>query len=975
VAELRDDRLLRRFQGAGLLAAILAMGLAASTLLGWILDIPVLERIAPDSPPMVVTTALGLVACAAALVCLHRGRTATSRIAGHLLAAAGLTIGVATIAEYVFSIELWIERLLVLVGLESATVRLRPSPETALSFTLVGLGTLLTGARGARLRRMGEVLFLMSAAVALLSLTGHLVGARVLYSMFSPAPIIGMAIHTACAFLCITIAALGLGAERGMASLLASRTAGGVIARRLLVVLFFAPPAVEVLISAAVKAEHLEPALGRAAALIFVPAIFLVMTWVTARKLEQVDTARRRSEALISEKEEQYRDLFNLAPDAIFTADLAGRFTDVNEAGCALLDYRRDEIVGRTIVDIIPPEDAPRLEATRQRLLVPGTVWVAEWRIRHKDGTLIPIEVSAKILPGGRWQGFARDVRERKLAERRLQEAEARFRALFESAHDAIVVVDGRGEIRLVNPRTRYWFGYPPEELVGQPIEVLVPERFRENHVQRRDRYLAAPETRAIGSDRDLSARRRDGSEFTVDISLSPLPATERDGPLVMATVRDISRLKAVERRERLMAEIGRKLSEPLDRRGRLERAGELLASHLVDWCVIDLLEADGTVERVAVVHRDAGKRHLAELLRQIPPDPAGVRRAVGMARAYEPPEATPVASDVREQSCQTFESIGFRHAALELARALGPGPCLVLPLAARGRLFGVVLLVKSDGQFSRDDVEVGAVAADRIALLADNAFLYEEANAALRARDDIVAIVSHDLKNPLFAIAMATHALELTVQREEPRPEVRSRMLNTVHGIADATSAAGRLISDLLDVAKIEAGGFSVETNAEEPASLAEEALTSLEPAASTKAIHLKLTAPPGLPAVEADRPRVLQILSNLLGNAIRFTPEGGVIEVDLREAESGDVLFAVRDTGIGIAEAALPHVFDRYWQARAASREGTGLGLSIAKGIVEAHGGRIWAESRLGGGSTFFFTLPTARRGPSTISTQKSA
>jgi signal transduction histidine kinase len=275
-----------------------------------------------------------------------------------------------------------------------------------------------------------------------------------------------------------------------------------------------------------------------------------------------------------------------------------------------------------------------------------------------------------------------------------------------------------------------------------------------------------------------------------------------------------------------------------------------------------------------------------------------------------------------------------------------------------------MISLVRSDRQFTREDVELGRIVADRIALLADNALLYEEAGRAARAREETVAIVSHDLKNPLNTISLNTKLLELMVERGDSRSEVRSAMLKSIHHVADAVKNAGRLISDLLDVARIEAGGLAVEKRAEEPASMAREALALLLPLASAKGIHVELTARRDLPAVAADRPRVVQVFSNLLGNAIQFTPEGGVIHVDMRDTGSGVVVFSVRDTGAGIAEEALPHVFDRYWQPKHTFRQGAGLGLAIAKGIVEAHGGNIWARSRLGEGSTFSFSLPVAGR-----------
>jgi signal transduction histidine kinase len=227
----------------------------------------------------------------------------------------------------------------------------------------------------------------------------------------------------------------------------------------------------------------------------------------------------------------------------------------------------------------------------------------------------------------------------------------------------------------------------------------------------------------------------------------------------------------------------------------------------------------------------------------------------------------------------------------------------------------------------------------------------------AVRARDDLVAVVSHDLKNPLGVIQMQV-ALLLNASGSNDEPSRRVR--TSVERIQRSVDRMNALIHDLLDLAKIEAGRFAVRCRPEASSDMVEEALIVLRPLAETKRIEIT----PELcdaTQVHADRERVFQVLSNLIGNAIKFTPEGGRIDVSTRRCD-GELLFTVADTGPGIAEEQLPNVFNRYWQEHRASREGSGLGLYIAKGIVEAHGGRIWVETRAGGGAQFNFTLVTS-------------
>ncbi|MEZ0230504.1 MAG: ATP-binding protein, partial [Planctomycetota bacterium] len=228
----------------------------------------------------------------------------------------------------------------------------------------------------------------------------------------------------------------------------------------------------------------------------------------------------------------------------------------------------------------------------------------------------------------------------------------------------------------------------------------------------------------------------------------------------------------------------------------------------------------------------------------------------------------------------------------------------------------------------------------------------------AVRARDDLIAVVSHDLKNPLSSILLQT---EQILKRAPVAGEKDSDLLHTSAGrIRRSAAHMKALIGDLLDLARIEAERFALRLQSVESRVMLEEALLAASPLAEAKAILLAKDFLDS-PRLEADPEQVFRVLSNLLGNAIKFTPEGGTITVRA-ERHGSDLLITVIDTGPGIAADHLPHVFDRYWQGRPARQIGSGLGLYIAKGIVEAHGGRIWAESSAGG-ARLSFTLPLTR------------
>ena len=238
-----------------------------------------------------------------------------------------------------------------------------------------------------------------------------------------------------------------------------------------------------------------------------------------------------------------------------------------------------------------------------------------------------------------------------------------------------------------------------------------------------------------------------------------------------------------------------------------------------------------------------------------------------------------------------------------------------------------------------------------RHAIEADLTHQIARAEQAISFRDEIVAVVSHDLKNPLQVIEMAVKVLR-------PHSLDNPRAMTTIGRVLRAVQRMNALIHDLLDVAKIESGRFDVTPLPCPISRLVEDASAMLAPIAEAKGVRLAWPPTDDL-RVDADPERIFQVISNLVGNAIKFTPAGGVVSIEVQPID-GVVRFAVRDTGPGIPATELAHIFDRYWQARRARSAGSGLGLYIAKGIVEAHGQRVWAESTFGAGAAFYFTLP---------------
>jgi signal transduction histidine kinase len=334
---------------------------------------------------------------------------------------------------------------------------------------------------------------------------------------------------------------------------------------------------------------------------------------------------------------------------------------------------------------------------------------------------------------------------------------------------------------------------------------------------------------------------------------------------------------------------------------------------------------------------------------------------AIWRASEHEVAEVTSWTDTTMETPALLPNRLADAEAVDALVAGYDADNAIAAPLVGRnGRTLGVIQLwEKKEGKFNDSDQAVLTQLAQMCSVALENARLYKAAQDATRARDDLVAIVSHDLRNPVHTINMAA-AFLLEIAPPVDRRVTSRRQLEAIQR---AAQRANRLISDLLDVAKIQAGGLAVELATVEVSSLVQEAFESATPLATAKKLTLDRTVDENLPAIAADRDRVLQVLGNLLGNAIKFTPAGG--RVTVRAQHDGvECRFSVCDTGPGIPPEHVPHVFDRYWQAKSTAKLGTGLGLSIAKGIVEAHAGRIWVESEPGRGASFIFTLPCAEQ-----------
>ena len=402
------------------------------------------------------------------------------------------------------------------------------------------------------------------------------------------------------------------------------------------------------------------------------------------------------------------------------------------------------------------------------------------------------------------------------------------------------------------------------------------------------------------------------------------------------------------------LAEVSAALSTSLDTSMTLEKFAALAVQRFCDWQMIYLTGSRGILERRLVRHKTAEGQSIAEHLLHIAALSVDSNAPLQQAFRNGVSSLVPRVTDDWIRTATPDEA-----SAVFLREKLGIESVLIVPVTTRDQVVGVIAFVRSEPlyRFNAEDLRLAEELARRVGNAVDNAALYNQSQKAIQAREHVLSVVSHDLKNPLGVVQINVDLLRrklVTVPEKNRVP-----LNNSLDRMNSSCRRMRSLIDDVLNMSKLEAGVFSIERVDVDLRNLLQDAWEMLEPLAQARSQRLLLKGPESALVFGCDPERILQVFSNLVGNAIKFTPNGQDVTLGARQ-EGDTILFFVHDSGPGIEPDNLPHVFDRFWQARSTARQGAGLGLSIAKGIVEAHGGRIWVESNLGAGSTFFFCLP---------------
>ncbi len=560
--------------------------------------------------------------------------------------------------------------------------------------------------------------------------------------------------------------------------------------------------------------------------------------------------------------------------------------------------------------------------------------------------------VLAVVLSWFAYASLHDDLVQRQQVEAALRASEAKFAGILDIAADAVISVDEQQRILHYNSGAERIFGWTAGEIIGRELSILLPERFRAAHGAHLERFGASADSaRVMGARREISGLRRDGREFPAEASISKLTLAGGER-LYTVLLRDISERRRQDEARRRLTNAMAVLGETLEVVATEQSIVQLAVPWLGDGAILDVMTGADTLRRVPA--RPAEDATLAAALARVAERVLNLdspSRVVDVLR-HGTPELVATVDD------EWLEAHASDADELERSRALGMRSLLMLPLIAREHVLGVLTVFRSTNTqpFTEQERAIAAQLAERAAFALDNARLYETAQQATIARDHALGVVSHDLRNPISAIGMCARALmTATADGDEERQGL-------VRTIIDSTDLTQRMIRDLLDVASIEVGRLSVERRHVRVATVMERAHELFRRDADERDVSLSFAETGSLPPVSGDEVRLVQVLANLLGNALRFSERGGAVAVAAQLCEHG-VEFSVSDNGPGIPEVELSRIFERYWTVRRnAPKGGTGLGLAIARGIVEAHGGRLWAESSVGAGSTFRFTVPVA-------------
>ncbi|MEP7381234.1 MAG: PAS domain S-box protein [Gemmatimonadota bacterium] len=667
---------------------------------------------------------------------------------------------------------------------------------------------------------------------------------------------------------------------------------------------------------------------------------------------------RRQAEAEARQQAEQLRVTLRCIGDGVIVTDADGRVQLLNTAAQAMTGWTLEDATGKPLTDMFrivneytrEPAENPALRALREGVVVGlanHTILVA------KNGTERPIDDSAAPIRDdeGTLLGSVlvfRDVTQRQQTEERLRRSERRFRQLADAMPQIVWTAGPDGEIDYMNRRWSDFTGLP--ETLGNTgwSHVLHPDEAQPAG----ERWAASVRD---GAPFEMQMRLLDRRQQTYRWHLFRTVAVHDDAGRVVrwfGTSTDIHEQKRSEESSRYLAEASAALAGVVDYESTLRMVANLAVPHFADWSAVDVADDGGTLRRLAVAHQDPRKVQLAhELQRQYPPDPLSPNGAFAVLRTGKPEIVTDITDEmlVRGTRDETH---------LRLIRSLGLKSYICVPLVASGQPLGVLTFAtaQSGRTYTGADLALATDLAHRASVAVENTQLYEALRNADRRKDEFLATLAHELRNPLAPIRNALQILKM------PRVD-GATIARSLEMMERQVEHLVRLVDDLLDVSRVMRGTIELRRERVELAAVVARAVETVQPLVDVQGHRLSIRLPSESLPIDADPVRLVQVVGNLLTNATKYTERSG--RIWLTAERDGDTAeLRIRDTGIGIGPQMLPRIFELFVQVDHSSTKaqgGLGIGLTLVKNLVEMHHGTVEARSDgLGRGSEFIVRLP---------------
>ncbi|WP_165250914.1 PAS domain S-box protein [Paludisphaera soli] len=687
--------------------------------------------------------------------------------------------------------------------------------------------------------------------------------------------------------------------------------------------------------------------------------VAILFTDVSERKRDEEE--RERLHRHVAYERERLAEAFERSP--AFVAVLRGPDHVYERANPRYVQLvgRRD-LLGRPIREVVPEVEDQGYFEILDRVFRTGRPYVAVDRpvrlARGHGGAMedrwLDFVFQALHDPDGRISGIlihGIDLTDRKRAEDQLREKDQRLQLLLDNAADyAVVITDPEGVVVDWAGGAEAITGFAPHEVLGRPIEFLFTPEDRASGVPARERAAAAREGRA--EDRRWHLRR-DGSEFFgegVQVPLRDEAGLHGFGKVL----RDATARKRAEESVRFLADASASLAELVDHESTLRRIANLAVVGFADWCAVDVLDPAGARRRLAVARADR---------LEDPPDrgadPTG-RESDEVAGVIPHVLRTGEPEVVFDLADLDPEAAAQGPARIARLRGLGVRSYLCVPLLSRGRVVGGISFLSASGRrrFGPDELRLAQDLAERVAVAVENAQLYRALQETDRRKDEFLATLAHELRNPLAPVRNGMQILRLGPAAGEARERTLGMMDRQLAHLV-------RLVDDLMDVSRVTSGKVVLRRERVELREIVEAAVETSRQMIDGGGHELVVRVPEGPLPLDADRTRLVQVVSNLLNNAAKYTPQGGRIEVSAA-LEGAAVAIRVADDGIGVPAEMLPRIFDMFTQVGASldrAQGGLGIGLTLVRRLVELHGGSVSAESAgAGKGSAFLVRLPLA-------------